>query len=240
MTTKIEIVNAAYSRARISGLTVNPTPEDISLALRRLENMAAQWEAQDICTGYNFEDEPESNSVHNIPRKWWNAYESNLAGRILSDFGKAPNPMLVNEMRGSFSMLNSQTSTPAEVLPSRRQPIGSGNRWNNHKKYYHTVPVKAKDCEVNTMYVDDVNDYIEQFDSFVDFGETVASFTVEADTGLTIVSSSLTSPDVSYRIKAVGTDSSSDNFLRVKIVATMSTGRIETRFANFEVLNADL
>jgi len=238
MRTKLDLINKAYSRARISGLTVAATPEDNLLALHRLENMAAQWEAQNICTGYNFEDSPTLTAVHNVPRKWWSAYESNLAGLLLADFGKKPDPSLMMEMRGSFSLLNSQTANPQEVIPSRRQPIGSGNRWNRHQKYYETITTKIND--LNTLYVGDVENYVEHYDSFVAFGESIASFTIEADTGLTIVSSSLSSPDISYQIKAVGTGTSSDSYLRVKIVATMSTGRIETRFIQFEVLNADL
>jgi len=238
MRTKLDLINKAYSRARISGLTVAATPEDNLLALHRLENMAAQWEGQNICTGYNFEDSPTLTAVHNVPRKWWSAYESNLAGLLLTDFGKQPDPSLMMEMRGTFSLLNSQTANPQEVIPPFRQPIGSGNRWSRHQKYYETITTKTKACNLNTLYVGEVENYVEHYDSFVAFGESIASFTIEADTGLTIVSSSLSSPDISYQIKAVGT--TGDSYLRVKIVATMSTGRIETRFIQFEVLNADL
>jgi hypothetical protein len=66
--TKVDLISGAYSKLRISGLTVQPTPEDLELALTRLENTMAEIEgARNICLGYNFEDQPDPNSVSNIP-----------------------------------------------------------------------------------------------------------------------------------------------------------------------------
>ena len=101
MTTKIEIINKAYSQGRVSGLTVQPTPEDLSLALNRLESLAAEWADTNLCVGYNFEDSPLPNSLHNIPRKYWGAYESNLMMRLLADFGKEVIPAAIQNYRCS-------------------------------------------------------------------------------------------------------------------------------------------
>jgi hypothetical protein len=86
------------------------------------------------------------------------------------------------------------------------------------------------------MLIDDIDDFVEHFDAYLREGETVSSYTIEADSGLTIVSSSLTSPDVDYQIKAVGVnDTTQSQFNQVKIVATTSLGRQETRIINFEI-----
>ena len=95
--TKIEIINGAYSRMRISGLTAQPTPEDIVKALNRLEDMAEEFDGRNICTGYNFEDDPDVNSLHNMERKFWGPYKAILATRLLADFGKAASPELQRE-----------------------------------------------------------------------------------------------------------------------------------------------
>lgn len=240
MTTKADFINKAYSRARISGLTVTPSPEDIELALDRLENMAAEWEEHNIRTGYNFEDNPDVNSVHNVPRKYWNAYQSHLAGKVLSDFGKQPTQTLIMEMNGTWSFLCASTACPQAVQPPSRMPVGSGNsrKYGQWNRFYGDSDRPRE--PVNTLYIGEINNYVEHFDSYLAFSETVASFTISADTGLTVVSSSLSSPDVSYQIKAADTGVDGDSYLRVKIVATTSTGRVETRFIQFEVKSADL
>ena len=65
---KVNIISDAYSKLRISGLTVLPTPEDLELALSRLESMMAELDVRGISIGYNFEDNPDPNSLTNIPR----------------------------------------------------------------------------------------------------------------------------------------------------------------------------
>lgn len=237
MKTKGDIVNAAYSRGRISGLTKQPTPEDLELALRRLENMAQEFFGRNIDVGYFFEDTPDANTPHNIEEKYWDAFETNLAVRILGDFGKDPIASLLKFQRSGFSFLSASTA-PQKITPySNRQPTGSGNRRHNRYRRFYRQPVEAPlSAETNYMLVDDIADFVAHFDAYLRQGETVSSYTIEADTGLTILSDSLTSPDISYQIQAVGANTETDSFfLRVTIVATTSLGRQETRIINFEV-----
>ena len=232
MTTKAEIIQAAYYRMRISGLTVDPSPEDMNLALHRLENMAASWDALNIKTGYKFEDAPLSTTRHNVPRKWWNAYETNLAVWLLADFGKQPMPTLLMEQKTSFSALSAQTAQMNQTPYPSRHPRGSGNR-----RYYTTDAVAPNIPSTNTMYLGDINDFVEHFDAYLQFGETVSSYTITAEDGLTIVSDSLTTPDVSYQISA---DSDATvNTAKVTIVATTSDARVETRIINFKLVDPD-
>ena len=239
MTTKVDFINAAYSRARISGLTVQPTPEDITLALNRLENMAKMWEGLNICTGYKFEDTPLSTTPHNVPRQFWNAYEANLAVWILADFGKGlqPTTTLIMEQKTSFSQLSAQTAKVRQTPYPSRQPRGSNLRYTTWQRYYIPVEQAPNECATNTMYLGDIDDFTEHFDAYLMSGETIASYTIEAETGLTIVSDSLTSPDVSYRISATGDNA--DSLVKVTIVATTDDSRVTTRIINFTLIDPD-
>ena len=109
MTSKGDLINGAYSRMRISGLTSQPTPEDISIALRRLESQAARWEGKTICAGYKFEDVPDVNSPSGIKLAYVDAFESNLAMRLLTDFGKQASQELAIEARTTYSDLQTAT-----------------------------------------------------------------------------------------------------------------------------------
>ena len=67
---KADVINRAYSKQRISGITSIPSSEDNELALETLEDLAHELEeARNICLGYNFEDEPDLNAPTNIAKK---------------------------------------------------------------------------------------------------------------------------------------------------------------------------
>ena len=53
MMTKSDLVMGAYDEMRISGLTVKPSSEDIVLAIKRLDNMMADWQNKGLCLEYN-------------------------------------------------------------------------------------------------------------------------------------------------------------------------------------------
>lgn len=235
MNLKGDFINKAYSRLRISGLTVNPSPEDNQIALSRLENMASRWHNKNICTGYAFETEPDVNAPHNVPRKYWDAYETSLAIELAPDFGKQLPQGLVSSQRAAYSDMLASTSKVDRIPYPARQPRGRGNR-TSFRRYYGATDQAPNECKTNEMYQDDINDYAEDFSAYLVSVEDVASYTIEADTGLTIASDSLTSPVISYQIQA---DTVSD-LLRVKIVILTTLGRRKTRIINFKVLDSEL
>lgn len=245
MTLKVDFINGAYKRSRISGITKSPTPEELETGLDMLENMAEEFRGRNICTGYNFEDTPDLNSVHNVERKYWFAYETNLAVRLWADFygDKPVPPTLLRNQQTSFSFLSSDT---AQIRPTQypaRQPRGSGNslRYNRWQRFYTPIAEAPTSCATNKMVVGDIDDFVEHFDAYLNDAETISSFTIEADTGLTIVSSSNATPDINYRISAVGTSGEELNTVfQVKIVVTTSDTRVETRLINFELTVIDI
>jgi len=233
---KVDIINGAYSQMRISGITVDPGPDDLILALRRLEGMANELHGRNVCTGYYFEEEPDINSPSGLDKKYWYSFECILAMRLLSDFGKGmqPDPMLARNASAGMSFLYASTANPRQIQYPSRQSIGAGNtRWSL-RKFYTPVAEAPNVCLTNRMIIGDIDNFIEHFNSYLIDPEEIASYTIEADTGLTIVSDSDTSPDIFYQIQADG-GTSSDGLLRVKIVMTTDTGRVTTRIINFEL-----
>lgn len=230
---KGDLINGAYSLMRISGITVNPSPEDISLALHRLENMANELAARNICAGYYFEDDPDVNSPSGLDKKFWYSFECVLAGRLLSDFGKGqtPDPILLKNASAQLSFLYAATANPQETQYPSRQAIGAGNSLRHHRRYYTPTEEAPNVCATNRMVVGEIDDFIEHFDSYLIDPELISSYTIEADTGLTIVSDSNEDPDINYQISAVG----NDGIFQVKIIVTTDTGRITTRVINFEL-----
>jgi hypothetical protein len=243
MTTKADFISDAYSWLRISGLTKQPSAEDNVLALNRLESMAEEFFGNNIDVNYNFEDSPDSSSLHNVERKYWTAFGTNLAVRLAPDFGITPLPSLVVQQQHGYSYLSARTAVVNRTQYPSRMPRGSGTtlRSNRWRRYYRPLPIAPNDATTNRMYIGDINDYVEHFDSYLNDGETISSYTIEANDGLTIVSDSLSSPDISYQIQADGSsETSSDSYLQVKIVATTSDSRVETRIINFQLFDSEI
>lgn len=243
MTTKVDLINGAYSLMRISGITVDPSGEDLTLALSRLENMAAEFEGRNIATDYNFEQNPNTGSSHNLERKFWYAYEVNLAVRLLPDFGKQATPVLITQQQAAYSFLVANTAPFREISYPTRMPRGSANshrslRWS---RFYVSEAKAPLSGGTITMYIDDIKAFSESFVAYLDAAETIASFTIEADDGLTITASANASPLITYTLKAVGLSSGGlIALVQVKIVITTSAGRIETRIINFSLLDSDI
>lgn len=236
--TKLDIIIDAYSRGRISGLTSNPTPGDLTLALRRFEGMMAQWAEDNICVEYNFEDDPGLQSLHNVKRSYWAAMETALMMRLLSDFGKQPTPTLVKDARGAYATLLSGTAMTNMVQYPNRQPVGSGNdlRRNRFRRFYRPSSAPPNDCEVTTrMFVGDIDTFTEHFDDWLAQGETVTSYTIttERPTNLFISGDALVTPDVNYTVEAKASGT-----YTVVIVATSSLGRVTTRVLYFQLTEA--
>jgi hypothetical protein len=121
------------------------------------------------------------------------------------------------------------------VQPSRRMPRGSGNRrygwWN---RFMNPVVQPPNESATNKMLVGETFDYKQSFAVFLG-DNTISSYFIEADSGLTIVSSSNDDPIISYRIKAV-TGSYGNVWQQVKIQVTDSIGRVDIKVINFEVV----
>jgi len=237
---KIEFIIDAYSQMRISGITVIPTPESLEVALSRLENMAAEFESRNICTNYNFEDEPDPNSSSNVIRAYWQAFSTNLAVRLIPDFNKQVPDTLMLQAKSSLSSMSGRSAMERiqQVDYPNRMGRGSGNtlRYNRWSRFYRKVGT-VNSCATEQMFIGDVSDFVEHFDSYLNDGEAIASFTIVADQGLVIQSSSNDIIDISYQIKASTPGNNVNNSdALLTIVITTDSGRVTTRQILFELI----
>ncbi len=236
---KGDLINGAYSRLRISGLTVNANPEEIQLSLKRLEMMANEFYQRNICLDYNFEENPDPNSDHGIDAGYWDAVECVLAKRLMLDFGKgqAPDPMLITDAKAGMSLLYSGTAKVKQTQYPSRMPIGSGTtlRYPKWQRFYSPKSEAPISCETKILYIDEIQDYSETWANYIRDIETIDSYTIGVNTGIELISSSLSTPVISYSIKATGrNDNLPNDLLQMKITVTTSTGRVDTRIINFK------
>ena len=237
---KVDVIADAYSQMRISGLTVTPTPQDLELALMRMENMFSEFSARNVCTGYNFEDQPDPNSVTNLPAYAKPMAATNLAIRLIPDFNKAVPPQLLQLASGSYSTASAMAMKDIlnQVQYPRRMPRGSGTtlRFNRWQRFFRNPEEAPADCATNYMSGGEISDFIEHFDAYLNKDEFIASYTIDSSEDLTIVSSSNNNQDVLYRVEAAEQSAtSSTGFQAVEVVITTTSGRVEKRTANFQL-----
>jgi len=236
--TKNDLILGAYSQLRVSGLTRQPTPEDLEIALERLEDMAAEFNIT-MPVGYNFEDQPDPNSDSGLVRGLSQCFKANLAMRLIPDFNKEVSPVLFAQANQGLSRMASISAMARlqEVQYPNRAPVGSGNyRWARWARFYRSggnLPVNSAN---RTMFIGDIDNFTEHFDAYLQDGETIASYSIVADSGLTISNDVNATPDITYTVQA-GTPSGYDstNILQITIIATTSNGRVETRRLFVEV-----
>ena len=233
--TKVDLISGAYSKLRISGLTVQPTPEDLELALTRLENTMAELEgARSICLGYNFEDQPDPNSVSNIPNWSYNGIESLLATKLIPDFNKQVPMQLMMQAGSEMSSISGRVARDRlkQVAYPNRMPIGSGNsQYSRWYRFYRSSSSAPNDCATNYMLTGDISNFTAHFDSWLENSENVVSYTIAGSSKITVSNDVLASPDVTYTVEAV----SPSSLETVTIVVTSDLGRVHTRVVNFVI-----
>ncbi|MBL4800224.1 MAG: hypothetical protein JKY50_22740 [Oleispira sp.] len=239
--TKIDLVAGAYSRMRISGLTIDPTPEDTTLALRRLELMMAEWEGRNITMQYRFaidEGDIDPNSETGILLKYQDSIESNLAVKLSPDFGMDV-PMSLGQA-ASLSLSSVSSMIAADnirmVQPPTRQPIGDAttSRQRIYQRFYRPAPQPPQDAELHDMFTGDINLYEEDYTSYLIGDETIVSTLFKVDVGLNLITDAIVDQRVLYTIQALS-PTASGVWQVVRIILTTSTGRVTTRLINFDV-----
>lgn len=236
--TKGDVISDAYDQMRISGLTVDPTPEDTAIALVRLESMMAQLESRNICIGYKFSAEPDPSDLSGIELEHQFMASSNLTLRLASSFGKDAPMMLVNMANQSLATSSSVSAANSirQVQAPNRMALGSGvsNRYNNWQRFNRNPALPPEECATNIMAIDNIDDFVEDFSNYLNTNEAIASFVIAADAGLLLVSSSNNDPLIDYRIEAIS-NVGQGRWQQVKIVITTDTGRVTTRLISFDV-----
>lgn len=235
MIPKIDIISEAYAEMRVSGLTVIPSPEDLEWALVKLESMCSEWQgSRNICVGYAFEDLPDPNTDSGISLQFRQAFATNLAVRLLASFGKVADQTLARQAMQSFSVMSSALAITREVNYPNRQPRGSGNtlRYSRWWRFYRSTPRAPASCETMQITRGEIADYSVSFNSYLEEGETISSYTIDASDGLTVISDTLEDPVISYRLEC----SDSANELEVVTFFIITSNGLQKDFVvNFNV-----
>lgn len=235
---KVDSINAAYNKLRISGQTVDPTPEDLELALGELENMMVELSSRGIEVGYNFEEQPDPNSDLNVPKKFWNMIATNLATRLIPNFNKEVSPVLYAQASQSMSLASGLCAADRlqQVAYPSRQPVGSGNRIYARWQRFYTHLNQPPPNKPSTLFImqGETNDFEESFAAYLRTDEHIETFEVTCDTGLTVISSARLDGVIAYRLNAP-IEVSTTLWQQVKVKVTTTEGRIEIRILNFQV-----
>jgi len=238
MASKIKAISGAYTRLRISGITVQPTAAHVTRALTRMEQMLAEWEEnKNLCLGYNFEDNPDANSEMGVSLGTENMIEANLAVRMAPDFNKVLPQELKNDAKRSYCSVSARVAVGnlRDVRPPNRMAVGSGHRYRERvQRYNHFEKLPPIGCPTKKMNIDEIDNFVEHYDSYLT-GETITSFTIEQTGGLVIVSSSNTDSDINYTVQAK--DPPNQRIGQAIIITMITSGnRVEIRKINFEIV----
>lgn len=233
---KIDIIQDAYSQLRISGLTTMPTVEDLELALVRLEDMAAMWEADNVIVGYNFEQEPGPNESSGVQPAFKQAFAKNLAVQLVPDFNLNAPQTLYQSARGAFSsMCGAAAVARLQQVPyPDRMPIGSGNEmsFNRWARFYRNYPSFINTTQSEQIFIGDVDSYSFHFDSTLIGNEYIEAYELQLDNGLVLVGSDLddSKNSIDYKVKAVGVSDSrhQEGGSQVTAIVKTSGGRVIT------------
>lgn len=229
--TKAGVVADAYSQMRISGITVNPTPQDVEVALNRLETMMAELSARHVCMNYEFEENPNPSTFHGVDRRHHYMMATNLAVRLCPDFGKDVPAKLQSAATVSYETSSSiaAVETIREVPYPSRMPRGAGQRrFNRWRRFFPSNRPPVTSCSNTQMKFGDVRDIVEPFVAYLQ-GETISSYTIDATDGLTISNDANNTDNISYRVTTSGGGGENATDQHVVIVITTNTGRVETR-----------
>lgn len=217
--TKIEHINKAYKHLKISGITANPSPEDIEDGLEALEDMMYEFQTQ-IPTDYNFEDTPDANTDSGVNPAYNSAVATNLAVRLADYFGKdIPISLAMNAMQ-SLSNWFARVAQVNQILPSRTMPRGSGNTtrfpigWR-YSRYEKGNPISPSTVDI---LVGETNDFAYDFSNYLNTGEVVSSYSITTQDGYTLASDSLAGSIVSYSLTGTG---ASSTFLTITITTDL-------------------
>lgn len=129
MILKGDAVNQAYKMLTISGISLGPSNEDVSLGLTALEAMILSWERAGIYIGYIKSisyDDIDPNEDSGIKDTDYFAVYSNLACKLAPAFGKVAPPQLAADASKSYHDLFSEILI--NVQPRPNMPVGAGSR----------------------------------------------------------------------------------------------------------------
>ena len=160
--------------------------------------------------------------------------DTNLAVRLIPDYNKQVPQTLIAQAAQSYSITSSVIAAEnikAVAYPSR-QPLGSGNELIHNKLdnfYRRSEPIPD---DSKPIILGDIDDYQEDFTSYLNEAEVIDSYVISSTAGLDILTDENASPVIKYRLEGVDSTSA---LQAITIVVTTDGGRVNTRIINFEL-----
>ena len=236
--TKGDIIADALSKMKISGITAPPEAEDTQLLVNRLEGLLYEIQERGLCLDFNFTDDPDPADFHGMEFYAFQPISSILAFRTVQDFGLEPSASLISQARAGNTVISARSAKDKlrqADYPSRH-PRGSGNtqRYIRWRTFYPEITRPVADCDLIRLDVDEVNDFTELYADYLEKNEELSSVLIEVSDAIEVVTSTVNSDRVDYRLRALSPEQSFSSE-RLQFTATTSTGRIDIREKAVEV-----
>lgn len=127
--TKRQILDDAFSEIGMAGYLFDLSPEDMQVALNRLDSFIAQWESDGIYTGYMVNDDPNTIDIDGdsgIESGLVLPVIKNLAVEIAPSYGKTPSPATASGARKGYSIAMRAKTVPMKKANTTVSPSGAG------------------------------------------------------------------------------------------------------------------
>lgn len=146
--TKRQFVSGAFEEIGLAEYIFDLQPEQLESALRRLDAMMMEWNAQGIRLGYPISSPQDADldTETNTPDSAWEAVITNLAIRIAPGYGKTVSPDTKMLAKNAYNVLMQRAAFPLEKQMPQTMPIGQGNKpwqWDDPYMYQPVDPVDA-------------------------------------------------------------------------------------------------
>lgn len=179
--TKGNLVNGTYSLMRISGLTVEPTPEDTELALQVADDYANQLIGDGLLLPWNQPVSyggslPSDNS--GLTAQMAGPFKKLLFIELCSHFGKdVPSSVAITAMEGMRTLENILIQIPVANNPTTL-PIGSGNEYDYRSDKFYPEPAVNNDADY--VFIDNILNFSYDFGEWL-VDQTLVAVTYEVD-----------------------------------------------------------
>lgn len=143
--TKRQFIEAAFEEAGLGSYVFDLTPEQLQVALRKLNAMMATWNAKGIRLGYPLPSSPNGDDlddVVSVPDRAHEAMILSLAVRLAPGFGKAMSPDTKVAAREAYNAMLAYYAQPLEMTYSGTLPVGAGNKPMNLDRPFFDQPVQ--------------------------------------------------------------------------------------------------
>ena len=236
--TKVDLVQDALSKMKISGITAPPDAEDTQLMVQRLEGMLYEFQERGLNLKYNFTMDPDPADFHGMEFYAFQPITSILAFRSFQDFGLEPPQTLVTQARAGDDLLSAVSGREKlrDVQRPSRMPRGSGNtqryiRWRTFYPEPFQTPLQPPAIRLR---VGEINDYTFDLTDDLRAGESITNVAIEASDGVTYTQRSLTATSINYRIEAL--EGSDNRIETVQFTVTTSIGRVIINVQTIELV----